>query len=712
MDGRLVDHTPMEGFQKDSDTDSCENDVSPHWKSRGAGNPGYNPNDLLRNQRNYGINDQILGESSPQNAGPVFQRPKEGSGAVNDQRFVKRSFKAPGREPHQEGGSSNLAGFAYSDDLQPGTTIPPKPVVGNGTSMGKRNIKSLRADAERRASGMLESQGMIQANPNASNLGTLGALPPAGGGTIPGAAGIRNDAVRSLYEEEPSGGGPVVLAQQSGGPQFSTAPGAVITSPHDILNQAHPPAGVAASWAPPQPPPRPQMAMGSAVGMVPGAAGAAGAAAPGGSTIVEADMRVVSESSSEDEEEREAAMNEISRLQHLQQHGGDQSGMVGVMDGGHEPRVDPVAEDGLLVDEDGHPVAMGAGGSPLEPRRVMTQNGVVIINQDTQDALPDDYTMRSAQPAPNVLVVKNGKRIPCLHAARPIHLPPERFGTSVHLRKDFVMQPFPYADRSHTLQARVVRVREGLSGKFFPTYHLCVRNGPGADETILLAAQKQTGKVSLSSYYLITLDPRCFQKGASTYVAKLRANWAGTEYTLFSDGDNPKKTKRLRGSEQSLFDPSAAIREEMLAIKFSKPGNAPRRMVCIIPGPLPGNAYERQMFRSKPYSNLINYANGKETATEGEGINFLKFTNKIPVWDPRRQTFTINFYGRVRLPSSKNFQLVESEGEDAPPVVQFGRWYDDVFHLDGMWPFSVVQMFALALSTFDTRLQETFKMTY
>ncbi len=82
-------------------------------------------------------------------------------------------------------------------------------------------------------------------------------------------------------------------------------------------------------------------------------------------------------------------------------------------------------------------------------------------------------------------------------------------------------------------QARVVRVREGLSGKLFPTYHLCIRNGPGADETILLAAQKQTGKRSFSSYYLITLDPRCFQKGASTYVAKLRANWAGTEYFSF-----------------------------------------------------------------------------------------------------------------------------------------------------------------------------------
>lgn len=62
----------------------------------------------------------------------------------------------------------------------------------------------------------------------------------------------------------------------------------------------------------------------------------------------------------------------------------------------------------------------------------------------------------------------------------------------------------------------MIRVKEGMAGRMFPTYHLCIKAGPGQDETLLLAAQKQTMKKSMSSYYLITVDPRCFAKNEST----------------------------------------------------------------------------------------------------------------------------------------------------------------------------------------------------
>lgn len=275
------------------------------------------------------------------------------------------------------------------------------------------------------------------------------------------------------------------------------------------------------------------------------------------------------------------------------------------------------------------------------------------------------------------------------------------------------MIPFP--DKSHTLQARVVRVKTGgMSGKMFPTYHLCLRGGVGSDDVILLAAQKLTGARSLSSYYLITLDPRCFMKDASTFVAKLRSNMMGTEYTLFGEGDNPKKRKSFfGGGNKGGFDQEKPIREEMMAIRFSKPGNAPRRMVCVIPGMMPDDPNKRQIYRSKPYGCLLDHLTGKEELVQSDGLQFLRFANKIPIWDARRQTFTINFYGRVRHPSSKNFQLVADESvADSDPIVQFGRWSDDVFHIDGMHPFSCVQVFALALSMFDTRVQEVLKLTY
>ena len=35
-----------------------------------------------------------------------------------------------------------------------------------------------------------------------------------------------------------------------------------------------------------------------------------------------------------------------------------------------------------------------------------------------------------------------------------------------------------------------------------------------------------------------------------------------------------------------------------------------------------------------------------------------QFINKSPTWDPQRKIFEMNFYGRVTMPSIKNFQLV------------------------------------------------------
>ncbi len=147
-------------------------------------------------------------------------------------------------------------------------------------------------------------------------------------------------------------------------------------------------------------------------------------------------MRVVSESSSEEDEEERRQME-----QHMQNSPIMQGQQVNLQMGtngqlmGLEPRVEPIAEDGSVIQMEHQ--------SPQE---------VVVINQDNQEINSAEYVMRTSQPAPNQVVFRNGKKVPSLHAARPLHLPPERFGTSVQLRKDFVTQPLPFADRSHTLQ--------------------------------------------------------------------------------------------------------------------------------------------------------------------------------------------------------------------------------------------------------------------
>jgi len=67
------------------------------------------------------------------------------------------------------------------------------------------------------------------------------------------------------------------------------------------------------------------------------------------------------------------------------------------------------------------------------------------------------------------------------------------------------------------------------------------------------------------------------------------------------------------------------------------------------------------------------------------------------------QAFVLNFNGRVDKASVKNFQLIDNEDETRI-YLQFGRVGDQEFTLDFQWPFSPLQAFAVALSSFDNKL--------
>ena len=53
------------------------------------------------------------------------------------------------------------------------------------------------------------------------------------------------------------------------------------------------------------------------------------------------------------------------------------------------------------------------------------------------------------------------------------------------------------------------------------------------------------------------------------------------------------------------------------------------------------------------------------------------------------------------MASVKNFQLCD---DDALQIMQFGRIGKEDFHLDVKWPMSLFQAFAVALSSFDSKL--------
>jgi len=87
--------------------------------------------------------------------------------------------------------------------------------------------------------------------------------------------------------------------------------------------------------------------------------------------------------------------------------------------------------------------------------------------------------------------------------------------------------------------------------------------------------------------------------------------------------------------------------------------------------------------------------------------NVIIFYNKQPKWDTAAESFMLNFNGRVKKPSTKNFQIVDNFesiyflGDYI--YLQFGKFDKDVFSLDACYPFSVFQAFAVSISALDSK---------
>eukprot|EP00397_Hematodinium_sp_SG-2012_P001240 GEMP01001241.1.p1 GENE.GEMP01001241.1~~GEMP01001241.1.p1 ORF type:complete len:1385 (+),score=305.97 GEMP01001241.1:168-4322(+) len=295
----------------------------------------------------------------------------------------------------------------------------------------------------------------------------------------------------------------------------------------------------------------------------------------------------------------------------------------------------------------------------------------------------------------------NGRRsLSSLHEAIDLIPCPDWSTMPRSVKKAFLMQPLPGKDvcvqdgRNLAMHAQLIRRKgSGFKSKFFPTYTLLV--GYAGQQQVLLSAQKATGRRAKTPYYILSTDPNCFVKDSESYVGKLRSNWLSTEYTCFGTGKNPKKETV---AEQN--------REELIAVKFTKPGNAPRRMEVVLP--MVHSNGSREMCRPESEKDGLMAQTGN-----GDNPSFIRYVSKLPTWDAKRQTFTINFHGRVRHASSKNFQLIDADGSnESRPIVQFGRWDSNKFNLDATHPFSILQAFSAALTTFDARTLESFKMTY
>eukprot|EP00826_Nyctotherus_ovalis_P005567 TRINITY_DN11263_c0_g3_i2.p1 TRINITY_DN11263_c0_g3~~TRINITY_DN11263_c0_g3_i2.p1 ORF type:complete len:202 (+),score=32.74 TRINITY_DN11263_c0_g3_i2:614-1219(+) len=197
--------------------------------------------------------------------------------------------------------------------------------------------------------------------------------------------------------------------------------------------------------------------------------------------------------------------------------------------------------------------------------------------------------------------------------------------------------------------------------------------------SLLATARRRPWK--LTGNYLITVDHGNADKKTAGLIGKLRSNFWGSEYCVHDAGEDPLKCKDL-----------ARARENMGAVVYEQKwfGNkGPKSFEVLIP-----RVEKDARVSCVPTSDKDNLI-----ALKNQGItdDITIMCNRKPKWNESIKGYVLNFHGKARIPSVKNFMLTDVEGSENYLIL--GKADDDVYNMDAKWPLSLYQAFCICISS-------------
>jgi len=234
----------------------------------------------------------------------------------------------------------------------------------------------------------------------------------------------------------------------------------------------------------------------------------------------------------------------------------------------------------------------------------------------------------------------------------------------------------------------------------------------------------------LSSSFLqgkFLLEPLKDEWGVVQCNVKCKSLFGVTRLTMYSDDSGLPLLEARRLSTSTMFAPEYGIfandqkvaslsanmlgtvwtlkagKKELLCVQYSLNRawmKGPRKMKLLCPAvDMDGKPIIQHRPRGKKgsLSNLITAPNVP--------FGFDTFNNRAPQWDENLASYCLNFGGRVRLASVKNFQIMfDHKDWESETLVQFGRIGKNHFNLDVQFPFSPLQAFAVSVSSYYEKL--------
>ncbi|EEQ81229.1 hypothetical protein NCER_102464 [Vairimorpha ceranae BRL01] len=83
-------------------------------------------------------------------------------------------------------------------------------------------------------------------------------------------------------------------------------------------------------------------------------------------------------------------------------------------------------------------------------------------------------------------------------------------------------------------------------------------------------------------------------------------------------------------------------------------------------------------------------------------IGHLYLVNKEPLYNAENMSYSLNFNGRVTVPSVKNFQLIHPT-DKTYIILTFGKVGDNTYVMDYKYPLSAVKAFSICLAALDNK---------
>eukprot|EP00667_Euglena_gracilis_P015589 EG_transcript_16232 len=244
------------------------------------------------------------------------------------------------------------------------------------------------------------------------------------------------------------------------------------------------------------------------------------------------------------------------------------------------------------------------------------------------------------------------------------------------------LDPTIFLFRSPPPRAMVeCRIHRDNTDRRHPKFELYLEHG----HHFLLAARKR--KLTTTSNYVMSTDRADLHRHSPGFVGKLRANFLGTEFLIYDGGEREATAKAPR-------------RRTLGCVLYERNvlgAGGPRKMRVAVPRPNEEGALMDWGHDGEDH--------GKNTFIEaflaGDRLGTVPMRSAEPEWVPAKNTFVLDFNGRVKRSSVKNFQL--KENGKVPILMQFGKVSTDEFILDFQYPFNALQAFAIALSSFDNK---------